>query len=47
VPVFQLAPPDDDDSIDRLVAYNPRFQRMLETRAEEPSVSIEDALERL
>jgi hypothetical protein len=26
VPVFQLAPLDDDDLIDRLVAYNPKFR---------------------
>jgi prevent-host-death family protein len=47
VPAFQLAPLDDDDLIDRLMAYNPEFRRMLETRADEPTVSMEAALERL
>ncbi len=47
VPAFQLAPLDDDDLIDRLLAYNPEFRRMLEMRSQEPTVSLEAALERL
>ena len=47
VPAFQLAPLDDDDLIDRLLAENPEFRRLLETRAGEPTVSLEAALERL
>jgi prevent-host-death family protein len=47
VPAFQLAPLEDDDLIDRLIALNPEFRRMLEMRAGEPTVSLEAALERL
>jgi prevent-host-death family protein len=47
VPAFQLAPLADDDLIDRLLAHNPEFRRLLEKRAEEPTVSLETALERL
>jgi prevent-host-death family protein len=47
VPSFQLAPLEDDDLIDRLLTHNPEFRRMLEMRAEEPTVSLKEALERL
>lgn len=47
VPAFQLVPLDDDDLIDRLLDENPEFRRLLEARAQEPSVSMEAALERL
>lgn len=47
VPAFQLAPLEDDDLIDRLLAYNPEFRRMLELRSEEPTVFLEAALEHL
>jgi prevent-host-death family protein len=47
VPAFQLAPLEGDDLIDRLLAYNPKFRRMLEMRSQEPTVSLEVALERL
>jgi hypothetical protein len=47
VPAFQLAPLDDDDLIDRLLAHNPVFRRMLELRAEEPAIPLGTALERL
>lgn len=47
VPTFQLAPLDDDDLIDRLLAENPAFRRMLESRADEPTITAEAALERL
>ncbi len=47
VPAFQLAPLDDDDLIDRLLALNPEFRRMLEMRSEEPTISVEAALDRL
>jgi prevent-host-death family protein len=47
VPAFQLAPLEDDDLIDRLLADNPAFRRVLEMRSQERTVSLEEALERL
>ena len=48
VPTFQLAPLEkDDDLIDRLLEYNPKFQQTLEKRLRERSVSVEDAKSRL
>ncbi len=47
VAAFQLAPLDDDDLIDRLLADNPEFRRMLGRRAGEPTVSLKEALQRL
>ncbi len=47
VPTFQLAPLDDDDLIDLLLAENPDFGRLLESRADEPTFTVEAALERL
>ena len=47
VPAFQLVPLDDDDLIDRLLAYNPKFRRMMEMRAEEATTSLKEALQRL
>src|SRR5262249_44779103 len=43
VPVFHLASLDDDDLIDRLLAENPEFRRLLEMRAVEPTVSLQAA----
>ena len=48
VPTFQLAPLEkDDDLIDRLLEYNPKFQQTLQTRLRERFVSVEDAKSRL
>ena len=48
VPTFPLAPLEkDDDLIDRLLEYNPKFQQTLEKRLRERSVSVEDANSRL
>ena len=48
VPTFQLAPLEkDDDLIERLLEYNPKFQQTLEKRLRERSVSVEDAKSRL
>ncbi len=48
VPTFQLAPLEkDDDLIERLLEYNPKFQQTLEKRLRERSVSVKDAKSRL
>jgi antitoxin (DNA-binding transcriptional repressor) of toxin-antitoxin stability system len=48
VPAFQLvAFEEDDDLIDRLLEYNPKFRRMLKRRLREKTVSAEDAMERI
>jgi antitoxin (DNA-binding transcriptional repressor) of toxin-antitoxin stability system len=48
VPSFQLVPlEEDDDLIDRLLEYNPRFRQILETRLKEKSVSLKMAHRRL
>ncbi len=48
VPTFQLAPlEEDDDLIDRLLEYNPRFRETLQARLAEPSVSTKEARRRL
>lgn len=47
VPAFQLAPLDDDNLIDRLIATNPEFRQMLESRVGEAAVPLETALDRL
>ena len=48
VPVFQLAPlEEDDDLIDRLLEYNPKFRQRLEARLGERSVSAREASRRL
>jgi len=48
IPSFQLVPlEEDDDLIDRLLEYNPKFRRMLEARLKEGSVPIRDARRRL
>jgi hypothetical protein len=47
-PSFQLLPlEEDDDLIDRLLEYNPRFRGTLEARLREPSVSLNEAKKRL
>lgn len=48
VPAFQLAPiEEDDDLIDQLLEYNPRFRDYLERCLRTPSVSAAEALRRL
>jgi prevent-host-death family protein len=43
VPSFQLVPLEEgDDLIDRLLEYNPKFRRTLESRLGERSLSIKD-----
>ena len=48
VPQFQLVPlEEDDDLIDRLLEYNPKFRQYLEARLREKSVSVKAATRRL
>jgi antitoxin (DNA-binding transcriptional repressor) of toxin-antitoxin stability system len=48
VPAFQLAPlEEDDDLIERLLEYNPKFRAHLEICLKSKSVSSADALRRL
>jgi mRNA-degrading endonuclease RelE of RelBE toxin-antitoxin system/PHD/YefM family antitoxin component YafN of YafNO toxin-antitoxin module len=47
-PQFQLVPLDeDDDLVDRLLEFNPRFREMLEERLQEKTVSAQAAKKRL
>ncbi len=47
VPAFQLAPlEEDDDLIDQLLEFNPRFRDYLEKCLHSPSVSSSEALRR-
>ncbi len=44
VPTFQLAPlEEEDDLIDRLLEYNPKFRQLLQSRLRERSVSAREA----
>ena len=48
VPSFQLVPlEEDDDLIDRLLEYNPRFREQLEARLRDRTVSTRAAREKL
>lgn len=48
VPSFELVPLDeDDDLIDRLLEYNPKFRQLLEARLREPMLSSKEAMRRL
>ena len=48
VPAFQLAPLDeDDDLVDRLLEYNPKFRDYLESRLRERSISSKEMARRL
>jgi hypothetical protein len=48
VPAFQLAPLDeDDDLIDRLLEYNPKFRDYLKNCLRSPSLPAAQALSRL
>jgi prevent-host-death family protein len=47
-PSFQLVPLEEgDDLIDRLLEHHPSFQKTLESRLRERSVSAKEALKRL
>ena len=48
VPAFQLvALTEDDDLIDRLIEYNPKFRKLLEKRLKERTVSTAEAGKRI
>lgn len=48
VPAFQLVPlEEDDDLIDRLLEYNPKFRDYLKSCLRSRSISAAEALERL
>ncbi len=48
VPAFQLVPfEEDDDLIDRLLEYNPKFKQILKRRLREKNVSAKDAMSRI
>ena len=48
VPSFQLVPlSEDDDLIDSLLKYNPKFRRTLKSRLKEKSVPIKQAHKRI
>jgi hypothetical protein len=48
VPSFQLAPLDEGgDLIDRMLAENPEFRRLLEQRSRDRTVSLDEARKRL
>ena len=48
VPAFRLVPfEEDDDLIDRILEYNPKFRQMLKRRLREKSVSAKDAMSRI
>jgi hypothetical protein len=48
VPAFQLAPfEEDDDLVDRLLEFNPKFRGYLETCLRSRSLSSEEARQRL
>ena len=48
VPAFQLvALSEDDDLIDRLIEYNPKFRKMLEKRLKERTLSVKEVRKRL
>jgi prevent-host-death family protein len=48
VPSFQLAPlEEEDDLIDRLLKYNPKFRQHLEARLNEGAISAREAARRL
>jgi prevent-host-death family protein len=48
VPSFQLVPlEEDDDLIDRLLEYNPKFREQLESRLRDRTVSTRAAREKL
>ena len=48
VPSFQLVPlSEEDDLIDSLLEYNPRFRQTLTKRLEEKAISVKEARRRL
>ena len=47
-PAFQLVPlEEDDDLIDRLIEYNPKFRQLLKRRLAEPSLFVKQVMRRL
>ena len=48
VPSFQLAPlEEDDDLIDHVLEYNPKFRQIMRARLKEKSISAKEARKRL
>ena len=48
VPSFQLAPLEaEDDLVDRLLEYNPKFRLLLEARLREGTLSVKAVRKRL
>jgi len=48
LPAFQLvALAEDDDLIDQLLEYNPRFREFLKMRLDEQSIPVKEAMRRL
>ena len=48
IPAFQLvALTEDDDLIDRLIEYNPKFRRLLEKRLKERTMPVSEARKRI
>jgi hypothetical protein len=48
VPLFQLAPLDDEDGlVDQLLEENPEFRQLLESRIKEKSLSAKEVARRL
>ncbi len=44
MPAFQMVPlTEEDDLIDRLIEYNPRFRKLLEKRLKERTISMSEA----
>ena len=47
-PAFQMVPlEEDDDLIERLIRFHPRFRKLLKARLKERSISAQAALKRL
>lgn len=48
VPAFQLVPfEEDDDLLDRLLEYNPKFRQLMKRRLREKNLSAKDAIGRI
>lgn len=48
MPAFQLVPlTEEDDLIDRLIEYNPKFRKLLEKRLKERTISMSEARKRI
>lgn len=42
-PAFEMYAPDDDDLVDKLIATNPEFRKLLKSRVNGKHVSSEEA----